>query len=292
MLNRQSKVIFSILLVVSILLHGLVWWWVDIKELFKPDPLDDSTTVQVTLQQPKALPAPPEKKPPAEQPKPKPKPQKPNPPEEKIKEAVEEERHLPMHNADTFASSNNTDQTANKIKPDEHVDNDELDVLGDKTKENKKEELKADKTARAKAKTVVSKDQLGEKKSKNTDIKPDIDETNSEKKSKQVYSENQSDKLKMQNLYLERMMKQITEKLVAPRKPVRSGRGAISLVLGNDGYLVEAKITQSSGDFTLDLSVLEAIKRVHRYEVPSSKIVANKYYTQLIIRYNETIFDQ
>lgn len=290
MLNRQSKIIFSVLLVVSILLHGLVWWWVDIKELFKPDPFDDTTTVQVTLQQPKALPATPEKKLQPEQPKPKPK--KPSPPEEKQNEKVEEERHLPRHNADTFASSNNTDRTANKIKRDEEVDNAEIDALGEKTKDKKKEELKADKTERAKAKTVVSEDKVGEKKTKNTDEKPDLDESNSEKKSKQVYSENQSDKLKMQNLYLKRMMKQITDNLIPPRKPVRPGRGAISLVLGNDGYLLDAKITKSSGDFTLDLSVLEAVKRVHRFEVPSSKIIANKYYTELIIRYNETIFDQ
>ena len=44
-------------------------------------------------------------------------------------------------------------------------------VLGDKTKDNKKEELKADKTERAKAKTIVSKDKAGEKKPK-TDIFP------------------------------------------------------------------------------------------------------------------------
>ena len=285
MLNRQSKILFSVLLVVSLLLHGLAWWWVDIKELLKPTPLDDSTTVQVTLQQPKEPQAPPEQKKTPEQPKPSP------PKEEPKEKEPEEERHLPRHNADTFASSNNTDRTANKIKPDDQVDKDELDAAGDKTKDSKKEELKADKTERAKAQTVVSKDKK-EKKPKNTDEKPDIDETNSEKKTKQVYSENQSDELKMKNLYLKRMMKQITDNLIAPRKPVRPGRGAISLVLGNDGYLVDAKITKSSGDFTLDLSVLEAVKRVHRFEVPSSKIIANKYYTELIIRYNETIFDQ
>lgn len=288
---RKSKILFSILLIVSILLHGLAWWWVDIKELFKPEPLNNSTTVQITLQPPEPLVVPPKPKPPVQTPVPKAK--NTDPIKEPIEEKpIEEERHLPTHTADTFASSNNSDRTATKIKRDDQTDNAKKEVKGDKTKDHKKEELKADKTERAKAKTVSSNKKGGEKKAKNTDKKPEINQTNSETKSKQVYSENHSEKLKMQNRYLERMMKQITNNLIPPRKPVRPGRGAISLVLGSDGYLVDAKIAESSGDFTLDLSVLEAIKRVHRFEVPSSERVASKYYTKLIIRYNETIFDQ
>ncbi|WP_250657871.1 cell envelope integrity protein TolA [Alkalimarinus coralli] len=285
MLNRQSKVLFLVLLAVSILLHLLAWWWVDITALFDPDPIDDSTTVHITLQQPPAQPTPPEQ--------PQPEVQKNKPKEKQVnEETVEEERHLPMHNADTFASSNNTDRSATELKPDELVDKDEIDVTGEKTKDNKKEELKADKTERAKAQTVVSNDNNLEKKPENTDEKPDIDETNSEQKSRQVFSEKQSDKVKMQNLYLARMMKQITENLVQPRKPVRPGRGTIHIVLGSDGYLMDAKISKSSGDFVLDLSVMEAIKRVHRFEVPASRKVAEKYYQRLVIRYDETIFDQ
>lgn len=295
MLNRQSKILFAVLLVVSILLHGLAWWWVDIKELFKPEPLDDSTTVQVTLQPPKQDITPlVEKKPPKPKPKkPEPKPKKQEPPKEKTNEnKVEEERHLPMHNADTFASSNNTDSSAKKIKRDDQVDKADSEVLGEKTKDKKEEALKADKTEKANAKMVASDKKAGIKKTETTDEKPDVDETNSEKKTKQVYSENQSDKLKMQNEYLARMKKQITDQLIKPPKSVRPGRGAISLVLGSDGYLVDAKIVKNSGDFVLDLTVLEAVKRVHRFEVPSSKVIAEKYYTELVFYYSEKILDQ
>ncbi|UZE94768.1 cell envelope integrity protein TolA [Alkalimarinus alittae] len=291
MLNNQSKIIFSVLLIVSILLHILVWWWVDINELFKPDPVTDSTTVQVTLQQPKVPPPPPVQKPPPPEQKtqqPKSKPKKQQPPKEKLNE----ERHLPMHNADTFASSNNTDHTAKKIKNDKQVGNADKDLVGDKTKDNKKEELKAEKTEKAKAKTVATNLKNADKNTKTTDKKPDIAETNSEQKSKQVYSENQSDELKMVNLYLARMKQQIIEKIIQPRNPVRPGRGAISFDLGSDGYLISVEIVKSSGDFVLDLTVLEAVKRVHRFDVPSSKAIAAKYYKDLVFYYDENILKQ
>ncbi len=283
MLNRQSKIIFSILLVVSILLHAIAWWWVDVKELFKPDPLE-STTVQVTLQQP---PEPPQPNPlPKEKPAPKPQKNK----QDKV-EPVEQEQHLPMHNADTFSSSNNTDREVNKYKPDELVGEDSSDTLGEKAKEKKKEAIEDSKPEIKKKKQVVVNDQPKNKQQENKEPKPDKSDQLSETKSKQVFSENKSDKLKMQNLYLKRMMQQITEKLITPRKAVREGRGTIGIVLNGEGYLVNATITQSSGDFVLDLSVMEAIKRVHRYEVPDAIAVAEQYYTQLTIRYDHTIFD-
>ena len=76
MLNKQSRIAFSILLIISILLHVLVWLWVDIKELIKPEPSADSTRVQVTLQRPpkppssptaQETPPPPQEKPPQEE---------------------------------------------------------------------------------------------------------------------------------------------------------------------------------------------------------------------------------
>ena len=284
MLNRQSKILFSILLVVSILLHALAWWWVDVKELFKPDPLE-SATVQVTLQQP---PEPEQPKPQAKE-KPAPKPQK---KKEDLVEPVEQEQHLPMHNADTFSSSNNTDREVNKYKPDELVGEDSSDTLGEKAKEQKKEAKEASKPEIKKKRQVVVNDQPKNKQQENKEHQPDKNEQLSETKSKQVFSEKKSDKLKMQNLYLKRMMQQITENLIAPRKAVRKGKGSIHIVLNGEGYLVKATIAKSSGDFVLDLSVMEAVKRVHRYEVPDAIAVAEQYYTQLTIRYDHTIFDQ
>lgn len=285
MLNYQSRTIFSVLLVVSILLHAIVWWWVDIKDLFKPDPSAKTTTVQITLQPPKALPVPPKPKPPVPKQAKK---------EENVKKEEKEikERHLPIHNADTFASSNTTDSTIKKIKNDKQVGVDKQDQLGDKHKNKKKKALEADKTTVANKKATVTTDKTASKPLKNSDKDPGEDNQNSEQKRKQVYSENASDELKMQNLYLARMKKQVTEKLVKPRRPVRPGRGAISIYLGSDGYLKDAKITKSSGDFSLDLSVLEAIKRVHRFEVPPSKEIAGKYYTQLVFYYSEKILEQ
>ena len=281
MLNRQSRVIFSVLLVVSILLHALAWWWVDVKELFKPEPSDKSTTVQVTLQPPPEPQEPPVKE------KPAPKPQK---KKEEVAEPVKQERHLPRHNADTFSSSNNTDSDVNKYKADELVDKDNADKVGEKEKDKKKEAEKASKPENKKP--VVVNNQPKNKKQEIKEPKPDKSESASETKSKQVYSESKSDKLKMKNLYLKRMMTQITDNLITPRKPVRKGRGTIALVLNGEGFLVKAIITKSSGDFVLDLSVMEAIKRVHRYEVPDSVAVAEQYYSQLTIRYDQTIFDQ
>ena len=282
MLNRQSKIIFSVLLVISILLHALAWWWVDVKELFKPELLEESTTVQITLQQP-PTPKPQIEEKPALKPK--------NKKEDEV-EPVEKEQHLPMHNADTFASSNNTDREVNKYKSDELVGDDEADKVGKKEKEKKKEAEEASKPEIKNKKPVVVNNEPKNKKQENKEPKPDKIESVSETKSKQVYSKNKSDKLKMQNLYLKRMMQQITDKLITPRKPVRKGRGTIAMVLDGEGYLVKTTITQSSGDFVLDLSVMEAIKRVHRYEVPDAIAVAEQYYTQLTIRYDHTIFDQ
>jgi hypothetical protein len=282
MLNRQSKVLFSILLAVSILMHALAWWWVDVKDLFKPDELEKSTTVQVTLQQP-AKP-PPQKPVIKEEPKPKPRKKK-----DDVPEPVEQERHLPMHNADTFASSNTTDSDVDKYKADQPAGKEKVDKTGDKNK--KKEAQEAKKPEVKKKKPVVESDQKKNKKQENKDPKPGKTKSSREAKSKQVYSDNYSERLKMQNLYLKRMMEQINDHLIPPSKPVRKGHGAISIVLTGEGYLVDAKISRSSGDFVLDLTVMEAIKRVHRFEVPSSIEVARQYYTELVIRYDQTIFD-
>ncbi len=285
MLNRQSKIIFSVLLVVSILLHGLAWWWVDIKELLKPDPLE-STTVQVSLKQPQEKPKPP---PPAEK---KPKPEKPKEEEQEKEPDPESEQHLPMHNADTFSSSNNTDPSVTDWKRDDMVGKDEAEAKGDKKEKKKTASEEATKAERAKKQQVSSKKKSDKKQQKNKEPVKSEKDADSESKTKQVYSKNKSDKLKMQNLYLKRMTKQIRDNLIRPDGPVKKGRGTIAVVLDSQGYLVNAEQIRGSGDFNLDLAVIEAIKRVHRYEVPTSMQIADRYYSQLTFAYDDSIFNE
>ncbi len=378
MLNRQSKILFTVLLVVSLLLHGLAWWWLDIKELFQPELVDESTTVQITLQLPpeptpkpeplvQQLPPQPETR--MEPPEPEPQQQKPEP-----------EQHMPMHNADEFASSNNTDRSKTKLAPGEKINSVGTEVKPSSGQLNEiksptqpeqqvKEQRPQDNSSLAKENSkktntkneVNPKDSEEQKSAQKTD-EPDkpkkVDEiisTNSHSRTvgaelvsrkvedkavierqreqhasngslttesnlsrppaktveipkealaslgnmkmlddhnlndvevEEPFSEIEAKRIRMVNRYLARMEAQIKSQWIRPDKKQQRVSGVIKFSLNVDGFLDEAYIYIASGDLQLDISALDAVRRVQRYAVPESKAVTAKYYRNLRFQYS------
>lgn len=102
----------------------------------------------------------------------------------------------------------------------------------------------------------------------------------------QPFSEQKSREIQMANKYLERMNKQVATFWNNPYQGGRMLRGIIKIELGANGYLKEAYVFRSSGNKILDYSVLDAIKSVPRYEVPSNPIIAARYYAQLSFHFS------
>lgn len=102
----------------------------------------------------------------------------------------------------------------------------------------------------------------------------------------QPFSESESKELKLVNRYLERMNKQVLAFWINPYQGNTQHRGIIKVELSADGYLENAFIYRSSGHRLLDISVLDAIRAVPRYEVPDNKIITARYYTNLSFHYS------
>lgn len=102
----------------------------------------------------------------------------------------------------------------------------------------------------------------------------------------QPFSEKESEELRVVNLILERMNKQVIEHWVNPYKGGKMFRGVIKVELDADGYLRDAFVYHPSGLVLLDVSVLDAIRAVKRYDVPDNKIIAERYYSNLSFHYS------
>ena len=100
------------------------------------------------------------------------------------------------------------------------------------------------------------------------------------------FSESESKELKLVNRYLERMNKQVLSFWINPYKGNKLHRGIIKVELSSSGYLENAYIYRSSGHRLLDISVLDAIRAVPRYEVPDNEIITARYYTNLSFHYS------
>lgn len=103
---------------------------------------------------------------------------------------------------------------------------------------------------------------------------------------KSPFSEKREKELRMANKYLDRMSKQVYELWINPYKGTRQLKGIIWMEIDEEGYLVEADIHRTSGDRLLDISVLDAIRAVRRFEVPDDPAVVRKYYTNLRFHYS------
>lgn len=102
----------------------------------------------------------------------------------------------------------------------------------------------------------------------------------------QPFSEKESEELRVVNLILERMNKQVIEHWVNPYKGGKMYRGVIKVELDEDGYLRDAFVYHPSGLVLLDISVLDAIRAVKRYDMPDNKIIAERYYSNLSFHYS------
>jgi hypothetical protein len=102
----------------------------------------------------------------------------------------------------------------------------------------------------------------------------------------QPFSEQESEQLRVVNLILDRMNRQVREHWVNPYQGGQMFRGVIKVELDIDGYLRDVWVHRPSGVVLLDISVLDAIRAVKRFEVPENKVVAERYYTHLSFHYS------
>ena len=100
------------------------------------------------------------------------------------------------------------------------------------------------------------------------------------------FSDKESKELKLVNRYLRRFTEQIYEFLVNPYQGSKPYDGIIRFELDTKGYLIHSFIYRSSGHRLLDISVLDAIRAVPRFEVPESEIITRQYYSNLSFHYS------
>jgi TonB C terminal len=102
----------------------------------------------------------------------------------------------------------------------------------------------------------------------------------------QPFSEKKAKELELANKYLARMNAQVMNFWVNPYSGNKMIRGIIKVELGVDGYLRNATVYRSSGNTLLDISVLDAIRSVPRYDVPEDEVITARYYTNLSFHYS------
>jgi hypothetical protein len=102
----------------------------------------------------------------------------------------------------------------------------------------------------------------------------------------QPFSDKKSAELKLANKYINRVTKQVMAFWINPYKGNKRLMGTIKVQLNTLGYLVNAYVYRESGDKILDISVLDAIRAVRRFEVPDDVIIVERYYQNLNIRYS------
>ncbi|WP_148863227.1 cell envelope integrity protein TolA [Marinobacter fonticola] len=98
-------------------------------------------------------------------------------------------------------------------------------------------------------------------------------------------SELEKRRIQMVNQFLARMQSQVDRRFRKPLNARSYQEGEIAFELDPSGYLLSARIIESSGNVLLDASALEAIRSVPRFSVPDSPIVAARYYRNLTFRY-------
>jgi len=102
----------------------------------------------------------------------------------------------------------------------------------------------------------------------------------------QPFSEKKSKELKLANKFLKRMNKQVMSIWINPYKGNRILLGIIKIELNTQGHLINSYVYRESGDKILDVSVLDAIRAVRRFEVPENAIIAERYYRNLKFHYS------
>ena len=99
------------------------------------------------------------------------------------------------------------------------------------------------------------------------------------------FSEIEARRIRMVNLYLRRMKKQILKHWHVPANSTAAQSGVINIQLDPQGYLVDAYVYLPSGNVLLDSSALDAVRAVRRYAVPDSPEIVAEYYNNLRFAY-------
>ena len=100
------------------------------------------------------------------------------------------------------------------------------------------------------------------------------------------FSEIEARRIRMVNLYLRAMRKQVMAQWHPPASSLPSESGVVVFELDSQGFLVNAYVYLPSGDPLLDESALDAVRAVVRYDVPKSEMVASEYYRYLRFTYS------
>jgi TonB family protein len=99
-------------------------------------------------------------------------------------------------------------------------------------------------------------------------LKPLDDKTLSKESVSSPFSKLQQRRLKIRNETLFKIVQQVRAEWQRPNKKMPQIFGTASLELNREGYLISVEILQSSGDVELDQSILDAVKRVQRFDIP------------------------
>lgn len=100
------------------------------------------------------------------------------------------------------------------------------------------------------------------------------------------FSEIEARRIRLMNVYLAKMQKQVGQYWRKPAKEMPLAKGVIKFELDSQGYLINAYIYRGSGNIDLDVSALDAVRSVARYAVPESRVVAARYYRHLSFHYS------
>ncbi|MGP4844328.1 TonB family protein [Marinobacter sp. 1Y8] len=279
-IRPDSRAHFGFILALSVLTHvGLFLVFQD--RLWQPSTEGQATghTVAVELIQP----PPPE--PPAPPPQPKPK-QKPQPKPE------QQQTHLPRDNADKTDLQGTDFKTPVKKEPVKGEQNKPAPKLAEKeSAPSRLAEGKPDQTsAQSPAVTTNAKGSRPKPSDTKSKTPKGLDQLSDEKlagiNAGSTESEIERRRIEMKNRFLRRMLVQVNQRFRKPLAAQSYQEGVIVFTIDLEGYLLSAKIQQSSGNVLLDASALQAIRAVPRFEVPDSPMIVARYYRNMTFQYN------
>lgn len=277
--TRQLQPRFALILALSACVHLLLFVLFP-RTFWQPDATGAPAALSIEIVKPEPEPAP----------KPEPKPKQ---PVAEQQAQPEQRQHLPRNNAEKtdlrgtdFEAPVEDTPVAGETAPTQtHVN----------AEDNKTRiaEGQPDKTEKAAARPQVTSKQATASVPEKQEKKPQApqgmkslsDQELAGARAGSQVSEIERRRIQMVNHFLARMQVQVDERFRKPLDARAFEEGVISFELDPSGYLLSARIVQSSGNTRLDASALQAIRAVPRFEVPDSPIVAARYYRHLTFRY-------
>lgn len=268
---------FGLILALSVLAHVLVFI-VAPRQFWPPDLADqkEPASIQIEIAQP--------------EPEPKPVPPATDPPEPE----PQQQAHLPRHNADKtdlrgtdFESPVEEQVQAGERrepKPKVHAEDETTTQLAEGEQKESAEPAAEPEVTTESAKPSVAERQA-EKPEKPRGMEDLSEQEMAGANAGSPMSELEKRRIQMVNQFLARMQVQVDQRFRKPLNARPYQEGEIAFELDPSGYLLSARIVESSGNVQLDASALEAIRSVPRFAVPDSPFVAARFYRNLTFRY-------